>query len=534
MKKFYFTFLCAILCANSVFADVFTAGQRVCFTTEFDWTIANAVISACFRNSDSDETFSAVATSLGNNTYYVIVPGAGTFSAVTFVRFQDGSTPSWSAGVWNRSPWWPSAEAGKIYNITNSDKDNPSGSWGAYIAWNGAPKLNINLEHGHSASNLELSPEFNGFTMNGDYNVNNPAHANLKNITDGNGDNYLTNYSNFTDYTKYFKLGGTAKTNIPAAQVFLKYRLYVAVTGARENTPTANNSIELEYNGTDNWTADAVFDILAEENRNYGRKIIGYHPYDVEFWFETTYNGITTHYSNDGKNYWFRFDTNPFPIDESTITVAINNGASTEYDVEDIDEENFIDVTKFEVGGSCHVNDFYTTMGVATADEVTVKMNYKISNNNGASYNWSGFFPMIADEESDVPEWTNFATGSMEDMVSSLPEGTYLIHFWYSAEIDNLTVYDSNAEGLNEGVNYRVTVQRTITGTPYIAEIHTNIYTNNSELIATFADAQQVNVYDLNGKTIDSQIAVNQYRKTLPQGIYIVKVGSETQKIIVK
>ncbi|GHT32794.1 hypothetical protein FACS189434_05460 [Bacteroidia bacterium] len=318
------------------------------------------------------------------------------------------------------------------------------------LVWVGAPTVSVDYE-GTTNNNQALSPTFNSFVYNGEYSVNNPSHFNLHNYTPNTynsaGDNYLTNYAYFIRFTKFFKLGGAAQVNIPLATVTLHYRLYATATGAREVTPTAEHSIPLTYNSsTGYWEAPADFDIMAAVNAD--REVLSYHPYDVGFWYEATYDGSTIHYSNDAKNYWFRFDTSPFPIESPKILAGVNGGAATEYAANAVPA---LTVNTLGLGGKINVKDYRTTMGVAEGNEdteVEAKLNYEIFD-EGTSVG-SGNIPM---------QFQSFASPSglwsvapATDVISSLSAGTYTIHIWYTATIGNLTVYDSNS-----GNNYIAT-----------------------------------------------------------------------------
>ncbi|MDR0871909.1 MAG: hypothetical protein LBN27_00375 [Prevotellaceae bacterium] len=323
------------------------------------------------------------------------------------------------------------------------------------LVWVGAPTVSVDYE-GTTNNNQALSPTFNSFVYNGEYSVNNPSHFNLHNYTPNTynsaGDNYLTNYAYFIRFTKFFKLGGAAQVNIPLATVTLHYRLYATATGAREVTPTAEHSIPLTYNSsTGYWEAPADFDIMAAVNAD--REVLSYHPYDVGFWYEATYDGSTIHYSNDAKNYWFRFDTSPFPIDNSKISTKADDGATTEQDVIAFDGQTYTAST-FALGGNIQVKDYRANMGVLAGEEgskVDVRLNYKIKNSSGDEV--SNYIPMTF--QSFSPNYGIWTVTNPQEIICSFASGTYTIEVWYSAKIENLTVYDSN-----DGANYIATITK--------------------------------------------------------------------------
>ena len=60
------------------------------------------------------------------------------------------------------------------------------------------------------------------------------------------------------------------------------------------------------------------------------------------------------------------------------------------------------------------------------------------------------------------------------------------------------------------------------------------IHTKDGTINAKFSGEQQITVLNTAGQILDRCVASNQYSKTFPQGMYIVKIGKDTHKIVLK
>jgi len=292
----------AFLFAASVSAQ-FVGGTKVYFHTTYDWTTANAVIAACFRTdgNSATETFSTVATSLGNYYYYVIVPGSGTFNQVTFIRFSNGSSPNWTGTIWSRSPWWVTASVGNVvYNIT-SDNINPtdvtSGSWGTFLYANdGAYGTWLKYSYVNSSGTTTTN--------------------NLGIATDQT--NPLFSLSNITA----LNFGGGIQPSVAFTGTAVKLKYEVFENGSSSpSTLSDNGEIIFTKSASGNeWAYQGVasntnYNILSQFALKAGAS------YQLKFWYEISYNGIIGYKSNGGINYEIDF-TIPYNAFNATPAVG--------------------------------------------------------------------------------------------------------------------------------------------------------------------------------------------------------------------
>ena len=450
MKKIITLFFAAIMAAN-VCAAVFTAGEKVYFSdAAVDWWTDSDPATAYFFNSTTDNALAGVvAQNVSGNYWSITVPGSPgkTWDNVIFFRTNNASSP----GTWyNQTNDLPAEVGNKCYYLENATESNgkQKGHWGDLLWFDPvatSPAVNVYYENRDDTFWPNPGPVANWAPE-----VPIPDIATHNNTYSAP---YYFFTRNNTFFTKFFKLGGTiVATPINDADVYLKYELYVNKSGVREATPTGTGAIKLAYN-SGYWKnipdISSGTDILAAANVD--KTVYSAHPYEVKCWYEIEYDGnVGQPYDNNESGFWFSFNTTPFPIDPSSILVS-KDGATA---VTAVHEQNLGEIGSLKLGGDATVNDYHTNMGILTSNEsaVDVRLNYKIS-----GYPGEYSIPMNFVSSSTSPDKGAWTLAPAEDVISPLSAGSYTINVWFTAKIENLTVFDSN-----DGVDYQMTFSKSL------------------------------------------------------------------------
>ncbi|GHT32790.1 hypothetical protein FACS189434_05450 [Bacteroidia bacterium] len=146
MKRISIIILLNVLLASVAFADVFTAGEKVYFSTENNswWASDGAKLTAYFFNEPGDDAWAGVEATLEEGTLYSIAaPGTNgkTWANIIFVRKADNaaSLTDW-ADVWNQTADI-AAQAGDVcfYIGETKEGNNFIGIWGEKPNGGGTP-----------------------------------------------------------------------------------------------------------------------------------------------------------------------------------------------------------------------------------------------------------------------------------------------------------------------------------------------------------------------------------------------------------
>ncbi|MDR0871908.1 MAG: hypothetical protein LBN27_00370 [Prevotellaceae bacterium] len=146
MKKI-FMFMVANILFASMYADVFTAGENVYFSTQnnSDWVNYGAKATAYFFNEGADYQWAGVEATKVSGTFYSIpVPGGAdkTWTHVIFVRKAPGaaSLTDWD-DKWSQTVNIEAQTGNRCYYLNAGTGDNVSGNWGDFFNFTAGEKV---------------------------------------------------------------------------------------------------------------------------------------------------------------------------------------------------------------------------------------------------------------------------------------------------------------------------------------------------------------------------------------------------------
>jgi len=223
----------------------------------------------------------------------------------------------------------------------------------------------------------------------------------------------------------------------------------------------------------------------------------------------TANNPVVPHISKISNSYIF--------VGQNPATATWYNGSAT-FQTESFNSKNLGSVTSpIYLGGE--------VLTEPVLDGVTATMHYQIDDLAVKDVN----LPFDSNNETLNTKWKSTTGTNVFDGYTLTKSQTYSLKVWFSATDGTVTQWDSNNMA-NYVATFIYDVQTATKNTTSLSPV----IVRDGYLNMTFAERTNVEIISLNGQTIESGNFTGRFVKQLNNGLYIVKINGNSQKVIIK